>query len=457
MDDSLRAASANDIIEPLTSVVTPTSSPASAGATGVAVPEFMDSAPMKGMGRGGIALLVLAFAGVYTAFVTPQAFSLAVRVSQLDPTGQNAALAIAIGVPSVFSLLTSPIANVLSDRTRSRFGRRRPWLALGAVLALVGSAAAAFAPTVPILIAVWTIGFVGYALCAGMILAHMGDRLAPGQRGRVSGITGAVTQVAPIIGITLAGTFSASPIAMFLVPATIAFAATGIFVLVMRDDMLQVKPDRLDLRTFARGFYFDPRQLPDLGWVVTSRALLFTAVGFLSVYTVYFLIARFGLDAAGSAALISLSGLIGVGAAIFGALVCGWASDKLKVRKPFLVGTALVLAGSLFLTASATSTTMFIVSGVLTTFAVGAYGAVDQATALDVIPHAEGQNARYLGLVGLSNGIPQALAPFAAGAVVAMAVGDYASVYIVGGIAAVLGAVAILPLNLKRAAAMNGR
>ncbi|HMO27662.1 MAG TPA: MFS transporter, partial [Tepidisphaeraceae bacterium] len=43
-------------------------------------------------------------------------------------------LGVVIFVPRVIDVLTDPIMGVISDRTRSRFGRRRPYIFVGAIL-----------------------------------------------------------------------------------------------------------------------------------------------------------------------------------------------------------------------------------------------------------------------------------------------------------------------------------
>ena len=54
-------------------------------------------------------------------------------------------LALAIAVARAFDAITDPLMGWISDRTRSRWGRRRPWLAIGAPLCAL-SAFALFAP-----------------------------------------------------------------------------------------------------------------------------------------------------------------------------------------------------------------------------------------------------------------------------------------------------------------------
>ena len=86
--------------------------------------------------RGFIPLYALASFGIFVALMAPVMFSLAFKLQHI--TGSMAAatgaLGLVTGSGAFVSLLIHPIVGRLSDRTRSRFGRRRPWV-LGGVMA----------------------------------------------------------------------------------------------------------------------------------------------------------------------------------------------------------------------------------------------------------------------------------------------------------------------------------
>src|SRR3954451_19911369 len=76
---------------------------------------------------------IAAMFGVYLAFVTPIALSLAIKVGQLAP-GREEYLGYVIGVGSLAAVIANPIVGTLSDRLRSRFGQRRPYALLGTAI-----------------------------------------------------------------------------------------------------------------------------------------------------------------------------------------------------------------------------------------------------------------------------------------------------------------------------------
>src|SRR5690606_40894238 len=108
--------------------------------------------PQERVGRGFLALFGLLNFGLYLTVMMPALFSLPYKVQTLDPDGKTLSLGIVATVGAVVSLVAGPAAGVLSDRTRSRWGRRRPWLLGGIVVAIVGSIMVALAPNLILLV-----------------------------------------------------------------------------------------------------------------------------------------------------------------------------------------------------------------------------------------------------------------------------------------------------------------
>ncbi|ROS76096.1 putative MFS family arabinose efflux permease [Curtobacterium sp. PhB130] len=406
--------------------------------------------PLKKISARYIIGLVVATLALYVAWVTPIGYSLSIRVQQIDPVGKNGAIALAIAIPGIIVLFTTPLAGLLSDRTRSRFGRRRPWIIGGVIVGLLGSLIVGFAPSIPLLIVGWSIAYVGYSTAGAMLLTHQSDLIPEEQRGKVSGLTGSVTQIGPIVGILFAGAFVKIPVIMFAAPAAFALIFVLIFAGLMKDKRSVSERKPVDIKSIARGFYFNPRKFPNVGWVWISRALVFLALSFSTTYGVYLLGQRLDITLAEAAPILATSGLIGIVTAIVGAIASGYLSDRFHSRKPFLIASAFILAAGMVVVAFTQSEGQFLVGSALSTLAVGVYGAVDQAIQQDVLPREENENGRFMSIIQLANQVPQAVGPLVAGGIIALATGDYTAVYIVGGIVGILGALAIIPISVGR-------
>lgn len=101
--------------------------------------------PLPKVGPRYIWLMVLAQFGVFLAFITPVAISLSIRLSQLAP-GHEESLGYITGAGAAVSVLSGPLIGVLSDRTRTRLGRRTPYMIGGTLLGLVSLIVMALAP-----------------------------------------------------------------------------------------------------------------------------------------------------------------------------------------------------------------------------------------------------------------------------------------------------------------------
>ena len=70
---------------------------------------------------------------------------------------------IAIGV----TMLMQPLVGVASDRTRSRWGRRAPWILIGATATVAGLSGTHFATTIPQLMLGWIAAQLGSNMVMG--------------------------------------------------------------------------------------------------------------------------------------------------------------------------------------------------------------------------------------------------------------------------------------------------
>src|SRR5689334_330777 len=63
---------------------------------------------------------------------------LPLQVSQLDPRTTATSFALIASLGACAGLVAAPLSGALSDRTTSRWGRRRPWLVGGVLTAVIG-------------------------------------------------------------------------------------------------------------------------------------------------------------------------------------------------------------------------------------------------------------------------------------------------------------------------------
>ncbi|WP_286309445.1 MFS transporter [Agromyces mangrovi Wang et al. 2018] len=216
--------------------------PAAADAAGIAVADAQQSTaadgvaePQQPMSRSYIFWLMLASFGVSMAMMVPLAYGIAVRISELAP-GREEVLGYITGTAQAVYLIISPMIGIWSDRTRSRFGRRTPFIYLGIVIGLLGLVVISFAPNLLIVGAGWVLGMSGWSIAGAPLQLLMADKLPESQRGKVSALTGLMTQIAPVLGIGVAYAVSSNTTLVFLVPGIIGALMLAIFPLIKPEE-----------------------------------------------------------------------------------------------------------------------------------------------------------------------------------------------------------------------------
>lgn len=110
-------------------------------------------------------------------------------------------------VGQVLNSLLAPAIGALSDRTASRFGRRRPWIAGGGLLFMAGSAMLFFPPAAPSAAWVWTgvlLYYLGAAASSTILLAWSGEITRDyAQRTRISGLFTLLSSIALVLALLL--------------------------------------------------------------------------------------------------------------------------------------------------------------------------------------------------------------------------------------------------------------
>jgi MFS family permease len=423
------------------------------------IPETATAPPADDLPKVGpryIWFLLIALFGTYVAFVTPIAISLAIRVKQLAPAHEEY-LGYVIGVAAAISLVSGPVTGVLSDRTRSRLGRRRPWLLGGAVVGSAGLLVIAVAPNVPVVGVGWVLAALGWNTVIGNMTNSQADRLPEAQRGKVGGLVGFVTMAAPVFGSMLGGALATSSVLLFMVPAVIGVLLVLLFcALVSEEDSRGRTFDQaLSLRLVASKFVYNPRRYPDFSWNWIGRFLFYFGLTLSSTFTAFVFAQRLHLDVAKIGTVVALAGLLGVVAVMLGAIGSGFVSDKLRRRKPFVLGAGLTFAAGALVVAFSADFTILLAGVIVTNFGLGVFSAVDQALMLDVMPEKDTDAGRFVAITGLANSLAQSLAPVVAPAFLAIgavagADKNYTLLYIAAACFTVLGGLAVLRVKAVR-------
>lgn len=375
---------------------------------------------------------------------------------QLDLfTGFNGAraqaLAIVTTVGLIGTMISTPIVGLLADRTRSRLGRRAPWILFGGIVGALFLAAMAFAPNVAILALLWIIAQVTLNFVTGPLNTTIADRVAERKRGLASSMAGLGAFAGGILGSIGAGiAFPILGVNVYIVLAAIIVLCSVAFVFFTRDQSstdLERRPIKWTAFLFA---FIAPLRDRDFRWVFVARVALtfgYSVSGAMGFFMMQSYI-KPGLSAMEATALIPVLSLIGLPGTLLALVLTGRWSDKVGRRKPFVIGASILMAISFAVPLISPTLPGLLIQGVLAGIAYGTYLPVDQALFVDVLPNMD-DAGRDLGVASLGNNLGQALGPILAAQIVVIT-GGYTGIWIAGGVLVLLAAVLIVPVKRAR-------
>jgi MFS family permease len=408
-----------------------------------------------------IAIYAFAYASLWLALLTPATVTLALRVRQIVPGDAARPTSQVLVAGALVALISNPVFGALSDRTRSRFGRRKPYLVGGAVGGFAALCLIGFAASVPAVLLGWCCAQLAYNAVLAALVAIIADRIPASRRGTVVGILGMCMPVGQITGTFLVQYFAPDLLQALLVPGAIGVA----FVLILALSLPEATPA-------ADGCVSDvgaaevapvsPVRVPDVNpprrrsrsrdftWAWLSRAHFVVGSVFIQAYQPFLLLDVLRFDTAEVPRLIFRSTLIQAAMSVLWSVLAGRLSDRLGRRKPIaIVGSTLQGVG-LWLMAVAPSYTVLLLGVAVAGMGHGVYEGVNLALVTDVLPDRDRHAAKDFGLLNIANAFPQVVAPLAAPAILDASHGNYMLLFLVAGTLPVIGAALLVPVKGAR-------
>ncbi|MDR6905570.1 MFS family permease [Agromyces sp. 3263] len=400
-------------------------------------------APIKGIGRL-LGWIIPANLGIFLIWGAVPGILLPAQITaQFGEADKVANLAVVMTIGAFFSMLAQPIAGQISDRTRSRFGRRAPWIFLGSLaggLALVGLA---FANSLVGVVIAWTLVQITYNFAQGPLSAVMPDRVPLKRRGTFAALSGIGLMVGALGGQIVASVFLGSIAAGYVTFAVLSLVLLTLFIVFNPDySSKELEPEPFRFADFLRTFWVSPVKHPDFFWAFTGRLLLYTGYFAVTGYQFFLLTDYFGVAEPGS--VIPVLGLISLAGILIATVASGPISDRVGRRKPFVFASSAVTGLAFLLPWAWPDLTAWMIMTFIAGLGFGMFQAVDTALMSEVLPSAK-SFAKDLGVVNIAATLPQTLAPGVAGAIV-LSFG-YTGLFPVGIVLSVLGAFAVWPIK----------
>ncbi|HWU58111.1 MAG TPA: MFS transporter [Microbacteriaceae bacterium] len=397
-----------------------------------------------------IALFAAAWLGIWMAQLTPVQLLLPAQIeAQLNTTDwvQNVvAFGIISGISGLCAIVAFPLTGALSDRTTGRFGRRRPWIAIGTAIFAIALLLLGLQTTMVGIGIFWCLALTGFCVLTAALTATISDQVPVNQRGYVSGWLSAPQAIGTILGLVLVTTLFTGTFFGYAAMAVLLIVLVLPFLFLPDAVLTRESRERMSMRGILESLWISPRQHPDFGWTLLSRILVNFGNAFGTTLLLYFL--EFGLnDKSAEDDLIILT-LIYMVFVIFAALVLGRLSDRLGRRKSFVfLASTLQAIAALMLAFIPMLPVAMIAAGVLG-LGYGCFLAVDQALATQVLPDPAARG-KDLGIMNIATAVPQAIAPLL-GALMVAAIGGFQGLFVMAGAFAFAGALAVSRVKAVR-------
>lgn len=406
------------------------------------------AAPVR---AGWISLLFAANIGMWLAIYAPIQVLLPEQVQSLHdhatssggavPTGRDAVLLSVVMIAgAVASLIANPVVGALSDRTTSARGRRHPWTAGCALIGAAGIVIVAAAPSIAVMAAGWFVAEFGLGGMFATLTAALPDRVPVRQRGTLGALIGISQMLGTVLGAAIVTVLVTRMSAGYLTCAVILLACAALFTLRTPDDPLpaEFRPEA-KLSHALRSLWVSPRRHPDFGWAWLTHCLVNLGNDLGTLYLLYFLAnaAHYHDPQTG---LLILMVLYAVALLAAGA-VCGALSDRSGRRKPFVIGSAVVMALAAALLVVSPTWEAALPAAPLLGAGFGTYWAAAPALLTQVLPAAT-DRGKDLGLINIGYSLPLVVAPLIAGVVLGL-MNSYPALFALAGLVTVAGAVTV--------------
>ena len=322
----------------------------------------------------------------------------------LVPKGSEGLGGLQIALAGTFiAILVQPTVGTISDYTLTRWGRRKPYIFIGAALDVVFLWGVATSNTLPAVAAFVTMLQFSSNFAQGPFQGYVPDLVPARQVGMASGLIGLMAALGNIAGYAVSAvalTLSAhDPNAFFY--GTMAIGV--IEFLTMLSVVLHVDEGKTAKPRHGKSWFAIAREAwgtdiiheRSFLWLVASRFCILTGAALYPIMATFYLAQVFGLDAkaAGDTKLILLA-VVGI-CVTLSVVPASRLSDRIG-RKKVIYASCVAGSGGLAIGAFAPVLLVALFGAAVFAVAAGAFLAVDWALMSDIVPKAS--TGRYMGI-----------------------------------------------------------
>lgn len=387
-------------------------------------------------------------------YIVASSLFLPAMLQEIDSSNKVQLVALFSMLAMIVAAISNMLAGSISDRTRTRFGKRTPWIVVGAVVFMLAMIGSAFAPNQWFLLIAWLIGQIGLNFIVAPMVAWI-DMAPVDGRGTASSAYGGLGMALGNNGFTIFGAMLLGQYRLgFIIFGIITFIGTLIAVLIVRepsnineaDDIGESEQQTEKPKSMYALLQVFPSWSIGRDYYLALTGKIFQGVGNFAI-TGYLLYIMTDFLHKGTQETQSAIQLINTIMLIFGiamGLFSGPVVDKLKVLKlPVALSTLSLAAGalSLFIIRNDFGIMLY---GLLAGLGMGLWNSLDNLLNLEVIPD-KNRVAFFLGVYNLGNTVTQAIAPVLAAIIISLF--GYSAIFIMSFAFSLIGGLLILTIK----------
>jgi MFS family permease len=382
------------------------------------------------------------------------------RVEQLVGSREkDRVLAIVTSIGAFVASATQILFGAISDRSRHPMGRRRPYLIVGTLLTTLGLFLFPAARTAWTLLGVYIVIQFFLNVANGPYQALIPDRIPWQYHGTASAWMGVCTLLGRIGGPYAASLLLGTEQGLFWLMVLFAVFLNA-FMLVnvwlVREEPYTGNSPTL-WEAIASSYRVALKPYPSFIWLLISRLAIM-----MGIYTVNFCLLYYLRDTLGyreeAFSLITNFMILSTITGILGTLPAGKLADRYSKRLILVISCLTCLVAGMGFLLAKDLTVVYLAVGIFGA-GFGVFQAVDWALACNLLP--QQSPAKYMGVWGIADTLPQVVAPLIAGPIayvvntqVAMGVG-YRVLMVLAMVYWALGTLAIRFIRERSAAAQD--